>query len=99
MIAGFPLDFVVWVTVSGLASVFGMWIIYRKGNEMDNILVQALIILGATLTALIVLTVWAMCRVSGRLSEEERIEADLAEVLDRDLSVYCAKEGMGFRNE
>lgn len=66
---------------------------------MDTIFVQALIVFGSTLAALIILAVWAMCRVSGRLSEEERIEADLAEILERDLSVYCAKEGMGFRNE
>ncbi len=60
---------------------------------MSSILVQSLICLGAALSVMVILAVYALCRISGRISEEERIEADIAAVLEVDLAQYGAVEG------
>lgn len=65
---------------------------------MSEILVQSLICLGAALAVMVIIAVYAMCRISGRLSEEERIERDIAAVLEIDLAQYGAPEGADGRH-
>lgn len=60
---------------------------------MSDVLVQSLICLGAALAVMIIVAVYAMCRISGRLSEEERIERDIAAILEIDPAQYGAPEG------